>query len=320
MSVSVRNTQEMKADLSRIDLNLLIAFRVLLEERNVTRAAKRLFVTQPAMSKTLQRLRQLFDDPLFTRTAQGLVPTPRAEALQKPLNAALNQLEYTLFTPDFDPKMAEGRIHISAPEILSVGAIPALLKRIYDQAPKLRIKTRNMLDDAPQLLASGALDFAIYVDQDYSSEFEFFHLANNEIMCWMRREHPLSEQKTLSMEDLVNYSHIILYLPNVTDQDLLSIGKAFHESGHRRDILFETTQLLTALEVLRRSDTLMLGPRYRTKSFLAEGHFIAKTLPPELSRLPLELYLIQHRRTFNSPVHRWIKEQLFDIFKIATNE
>ena len=310
----------MKPDLSRIDLNLLVAFQVLLEERSVTRAAKRLFITQPAMSKTLQRLRRLFDDPLFTRTARGLVPTPRAEALQKPLNVALDQLEYTLFTPDFDPGQAEGRIHISAPEVLSVGAIPALLKRIYDQAPKLQVKTRNMLDDAPQLLASGALDFAIYVDQDYPSEFEFFHLANTEISCWMRREHPLAGLETLSMENLVNYPHIVLYLPNVTDKDMLAISKAFHESGHQRDIIFETTQLLTALEVLSRSDTLMLGPRYRTKSFLTRGHFVSKKLPPELSRLPLELYLIQHHRTFNSPLHRWIKEQLLAIFKMGASE
>jgi len=309
---------KMKPDLSRIDLNLLIALQVLLEERNVTRAAKRLFITQPAMSKTLQRLRLLFDDPLFTRASHGLVPTPRAQLLQRPLNIALERLEHTLFTPEFVPAEAEGRIHISAPEILSVGAIPAVLKRVYYKAPKLQVKSRNMLDDASQLLASGALDFAIYVEQGYSNEFELFHLASNEILCWFRRDHPLASKETLDVDDLVSYPHIVLYLPNVTERDMLSIGRAFRDTGRSRDIIFQTTQLLTSLEVLGNSDTLMLGPSYITASSLTRGHFISRSLPPEFSRLKLNLYLIQHYRTLNSPLHRWLREQLFDVFRKVT--
>lgn len=89
--------------LSKIDLNLLIALEVLLEERSVTRAAQRLFITQPAMSKTLQRLRDLFNDPLFTRTAHGLVPTPKAADLQQPLVAILEQLETTILNGNSIP-------------------------------------------------------------------------------------------------------------------------------------------------------------------------------------------------------------------------
>lgn len=74
--------------LARIDLNLLVALQVLLEERNVSKAAERLFITQSAMSKTLGRLRELFDDPLFTRSSHGMVPTPRALDIQKKLAVA----------------------------------------------------------------------------------------------------------------------------------------------------------------------------------------------------------------------------------------
>ena len=76
--------------LSRIDLNLLVALQILLEEQSVTKAADRLFITQPAMSKTLQRLRELFDDPLFIRSGRGLVPTPRAVELEKQLPVVLS--------------------------------------------------------------------------------------------------------------------------------------------------------------------------------------------------------------------------------------
>ena len=78
--------------LSRVDLNLLVALQVLIEEQSVTRAAERLFITQPAMSKTLQRLRELFDDPLFIRSGRGLVPTPRAVELEKKLPLVLSSM------------------------------------------------------------------------------------------------------------------------------------------------------------------------------------------------------------------------------------
>ncbi len=310
----------MTTSLSRIDLNLLVAFKVLLEERNVTLAAKRLFITQPAMSKTLHRLRCLFDDQLFTRTAHGLIPTPRANELHKPLAAILEQLEYTLFTPKFNPAEAEGLIHISVPEIIAIGAIPTLLKKVHQQAPNLQIKTRNMLDDAPKLLASGDLDFAIYVAQDYPKEFEFFHLASNTVSCWIRQEHPLADKQELCIEDLVNYPHISLYLPNVKDSDIFSIGKSFRKTGRSRKIIFQTTQLLTALEVLRNGNSLMMGPSYLAQFSLTKGHFISKALPPEFLRLQPELYLIQHHRTLNSPLHKWIKERLFEIFRHEPNE
>ena len=92
--------------LIRTDLNLLVALQILLEERNVTRAAERLSVSQPALSKTLQKLRDSFEDQLFTRTSHGLVPTPRAEELGRELPGLLETIEQVLGDAEFSPDTA----------------------------------------------------------------------------------------------------------------------------------------------------------------------------------------------------------------------
>ena len=96
--------------LSRMDLNLLVAFQVLLEEQNVSKAAERLFITQSAMSKTLSRLRELFDDHLFTRSAQGMVPTPRAIELHAELEKVLLMIDSLVGEGDMGPRKLSGSI------------------------------------------------------------------------------------------------------------------------------------------------------------------------------------------------------------------
>ena len=98
----------MPDQLHRVDLNLLVALQALIEEQNVTRAAERLFITQPAMSKTLQRLRDLFDDPLFTRSSHGLIPTPKTEELRAPLADVLDRLNMIVTPADFIPESVAG--------------------------------------------------------------------------------------------------------------------------------------------------------------------------------------------------------------------
>ena len=102
--------------LARIDLNLLVTLQVLIEERNVTRAAERLFITQPAMSRTLSRLRDLFDDPLFTRAARGLIPTPRTEELAELLPDLLASVGQLVTPQSFDPATCEQSFRIAVVE------------------------------------------------------------------------------------------------------------------------------------------------------------------------------------------------------------
>ena len=129
--------------LIRTDLNLLVALQILLEERNVTRAAERLSVSQPALSKTLQKLRDSFEDELFTRTAHGLVPTPRAEELAHELPALLESVERVLGDEGFDPATFDGSFKILLPPILSEALLPGLMAELSEIGPGYRWSRRK---------------------------------------------------------------------------------------------------------------------------------------------------------------------------------
>ena len=115
--------------LSRLDLNLLVSLQALLEEKSVTRAAERLFITQPAMSRVLQRLRHQLDDPLFTRTGNELVPTPKARNLQARLPRLLDGILEMVSEGEFDPATYVGEITIAVPEFVAISLISESSRR-----------------------------------------------------------------------------------------------------------------------------------------------------------------------------------------------
>ena len=122
-------------ELGRLDLNLLVALEALLEERSVSRAAERLFITQSAMSKTLGRLRELFDDPLFIRQSSGMVPTPRAEQLAGHLPEVLQAVQAMLEPAQFDPLTFDGEFSLMVQGHMGVWILPLLLERLRQTAP-----------------------------------------------------------------------------------------------------------------------------------------------------------------------------------------
>lgn len=309
----------MSKSLSRIDLNLLVALQVLLEERNVTKAAQRLFVTQPAMSKTLQRLRDLFEDPLFTRAPHGLVPTPRALELQQPLNELLEQLQQRLFNERFEASTAQGSIFISAPEMFALTTVPRLISQLRSEAPNLLLQSRNLLDQHTDLLASGALDFAINLDHPYTKEFSTYRIGSGQPGVWLRKDHPLASKKALEASDLATLPAVRVYLPDMLESAREQASSELAASGIDNAPILETTQLLVGLEVLYRENAYMLGPNNLGDSNLANQLFTVRPLLNHegLENSGVELFLVQHQRTLNSPLHSWLRDKILMLTKMA---
>src|SRR5689334_7669819 len=126
-------------DLRAVNLNLLAAFGALMEEKNVTRAAGRMGVTQSAMSSSLAQLRELFDDPLFHRAAHGIVPTPRAEALFSPVSEGLNAFRKALSPPRFDPHTSDRTFVLAASDQAELVVLPGLLRALARVAPRVKV-------------------------------------------------------------------------------------------------------------------------------------------------------------------------------------
>lgn len=302
--------------LSRVDLNLLVSLQVLLEELNVTRSAERLHVSQPAMSKTLLRLRGVFEDQLFTRSGRGLVPTPRALELKHQLPQLLEGIDGLLIHQDFDPATFQGSIQIAAPEFMAVQAIPELVRILEAEAPGLCLALANAEESYINELESGIIDFVLEVEKQVPRGVIVTSLGNFTPAIWMRRGHPL-EHRSFDLEEMLEYPFVQYYLlisdrvdPTVESR----FDKLINRLGHRRRKSLITNQLMTALETLHTTDCLMLATMEDLKQESEFYEIVHKPYPKSLEHEPaIPAVLVQHERTANSPMHNWVKSKLLDI-------
>jgi DNA-binding transcriptional LysR family regulator len=302
-------------DLLKVDLNLLISLQVLLQERNVSRAAERLFITQPAMSKTLSRLREVFDDPLFTRSSHGMLPTPRALALGEDLPAILQSIQQLVNGPGFDPATHRAEVTIALSEYIGVWLLPRLMGRLQLLAPGLTVKSITRVEHQLQQLAAGDLDMAIHIKHShYGDEFICQPLGGDAPVILAREAHPLTGVH-MDWDQIMQYPIIRLY---ISDQEELEVFQKQQnialriESQRERGGWFETSHLLTALEVLRNTDYLMPGPPFLLGNQTVSYKIQALPMPADLE-YHMEYMLVRHRRTENSDLHNWLWQQVLEI-------
>ena len=200
-------------NLSRLDLNLLVAFDALLTERNVTRAAARVGLGQSAMSHNLARLRRLFGDELFTRGPSGMRPTPRAMALADPLRAALAQVQSAVLAQeDFEPHSAERTFRIGLADSIEVALVPALMERLRSEAPgvRLRLRSTNRISVIEEL-DSGSLDLGIGVFDQGQTHHKRRRLYTDHFLCLFSPEQ-LGLKPPLSLQDYLRFPHVLTSL------------------------------------------------------------------------------------------------------------
>ncbi len=303
--------------LIRTDLNLLVALQILLEERNVTRAAERLSVSQPALSKTLQKLRESFDDELFTRTAHGLVPTPRAEELAKDLPSVLESVERVLGTDDFSPETYAGSFKLLLPPILSEALLPGLMAELNDVASGVQIITGDVAPDYQDQLKKGEADFAAFVAVDIQRDILAEPIAAIAPRCYMRVDHPLIG-KEMGLQDFLAYPHLRLYLPGLTRENTSMVDDVLGQYGVHRDIRLETTQFASAVGVLTRTDSLLVANAGFEEEGLYTERIVGREMPAELQRMIRNTHssnkgkmsLMRHTRSSRSAPHQWMRAVL----------
>jgi len=303
--------------LIRTDLNLLVALQILLEERNVTRAAERLSVSQPALSKTLHKLRDSFEDELFTRTAHGLVPTPRAEELGRELPALLETVEKVLGNEGFDPATYSGSFKLLLPPILSESLLPGLMAELQQLAPNVQIITAEVAPHYQEQLKKGEADFAAFVSADMERDILAEPIATIAPRCYMRVGHPLVE-KEMNLQDFLAYPHLRLYLPGLSRENTSMVDDVLGQYGIHRDIVLETTQFSAAVGVLCRTDALLVANAGFEAGGLYRERISGHEMPAELQRMIRNTHssnrgkmsLMRHTRTSRSAAHQWMRTLL----------
>lgn len=287
-----------------IDLNLLKALDALLDERNVTRAAQRLSLTQPAVSAMLTRLRESFGDPLFVRTQRGITPTARALELESPLKQILAEIEAMLQPPSFDPALADMTLTIAATDYALQAVVVPFLSELRRQAPGIRaIVLPVQHERLVGQLQRGDIDFALITPDTTPPDLHARRLFDERYVCVMRADHPDATGNALSLERFCTLDHALVSynggsLSGVTDEALATIGRT-------RRVTVSVTSFLVLPEILRSSDLIAVVP-----ARLAQRADDLAVFEPPIGIPGFTKTVAWHERTHHAPGHRWARALL----------
>ncbi|MFD2167555.1 LysR family transcriptional regulator [Thalassotalea euphylliae] len=303
--------------LSRIDLNLLVSLSVLLRERNVSKAAEMLYLSQSAMSRTLQRLRDLFDDPLFHRTSRGITPTARALELELMLPKVLANLSSIIEPPDFHPETAERTFSISMPPIISQLASVPLITYLQQHAPNIAIEEHPLPIVPTKWLEDGTVDFALHIIAPEGGQYAVHSLGEFSPAIYGRIGHPLTLRSHVTLDDCLSFNFVELKVDASVDMHIKHpLNERLFSGDSRKKVIFQSYQLNSLLGVVANTDSLYVG--FDALTVASEQR--AKLVPIYQFSLPEEqqvaLFLISHERVANSPAHQWMEQTI----KLILNE
>jgi DNA-binding transcriptional LysR family regulator len=271
-------------DLSRVDLNLLVLFATVLEERHVGRAAARLNLSPSAVSHGLGRLRRLLRDPLFLRHPKGVVPTARADALAAPVGDVLARVRAVLAGPGgFDPVAASRRFALAATDGISAVVLPPLLAAVRRAAPGVGLGLRTLLppfDAAFEMLDARAADIAVLpLDRAPPARFEARSLYEEEFVVAMRRGHPLGRAPT--PEGWCAAEHLLV---SFTGDPHGLVDEALAARGLRRRVALTVPEFMLALAVVGATDLVAAVPERLVALHAARFGLVAAPPPVSLPR------------------------------------
>lgn len=291
--------------LDKIDLNLFRVLDAVYSERNLTRAADTLHLTQPAISNALTRLRNALDDPLFVRTPGGMVPTPVLDGIMPIVHEALQLLGKSVDAlRQFDPKQTRRTYRFSVNDLGEALLLPRLLNVLEKEAPESNISCFYVpRRDAAAELATGRLDLVIDVPLIRSAHLNQVPLVSQPYVCVMRPDHPLAG-KQLTMQRYLDSTHIHV---SSRRRGRGQVDIALDKLGQSRRIVLRLVHYLIASRIVATSDLLWTVPMALAKHL--QLHIA--TLPFEVDDLAWHLYW--HRSADSDPSNRWLRERLLQI-------
>lgn len=293
-------------NIRKVDMNLLLALSVLLEECSVSRSADRLNLTQPTVSNMLSRLRDLFADPLFTRTRHGLVPTSRALALEPELREILQSVDALVRPQIFAPQTSDATVVLSANDYMqSVLLVPAVVA-MTKQAPQMRFSVRQAeIEDLVEFMDRGLIDVAVTIPEFSDKRLRQQHLYTEDYVVICRRGHPLSKRK-ITLKNFVAFDHAIVsptagHFFGPTDESLAALGLT-------RRVGISVSSFFSLIGVVKSSDYLALIPRRLYQQYSQELYMS----PPPLPIPGFDVIAVWNARTHMDPLRRWLVTNLQD--------
>ncbi len=286
--------------LDRADLNLFVVFDTIYTERNLSRAAEVLHVTQPAISNALKRLRDLYQDELFVRQPRGMQPTALAENSIGHVRQALELLNFSLQQGDaFDPAQSTKSFNLSMNDLAEMLLLPQLLEPIKASAPQVKVLNHYVgRQELVRELSAGQVDIAIDVPLINDSNVLHRPISKEHYVCVLRHGHPLLK-KPFTLENYLSLQHV-----HVSSRRTGGgyVDYALGKLGLKRTIAVRLQHYMAAPEIIRNSDMALTVPRP-----LAERADLPSVeVPCEFE--PLEWHLYWHKAADNDKANRWLRE------------
>jgi DNA-binding transcriptional LysR family regulator len=290
-------------DLRRIDLNLLVALDVLLDERSVTRAAERLGRSQPAVSRCLARLREVFADPLLVEGRGGYLLSERAEAVRPRLRRALAEVGALLAANDFDPATAGGELRLMMPDLLSASLAPPLLARLATEAPGIGLEILPPVPSVSAALESDLADALVGLIDAAPAGVRRRSLYRDSYLTLLRAGHPAAAELTL--ERYLELRHVVV---SVTGVGPVPVDVALAALGRRRTVSVRIPSFLAAVEIVAGSDLVITLPATLARRVAGSGRLVAVAPPLDLGGFTMSL--VWHARHQDTPRHAWLRRSV----------
>lgn len=291
------------AGLRNVDLNLLVAFAELLQARSVTAAAERLGITQPAMSRTLGRLRATFGDPLFVRSVTGLRPTPRAETLSLAVFDVVERA-HALVTggPLFAPLTTERTFVVSTSDYVEALLLSRVLQVLEKQAPKLKLRViRTLNGDA--MLEQGDVDFLWEPKRRAPRAIVWSRLFDDGFGFVVSKGHPVLKRGAFTMDRYLSLRHVALAPAGLNETNPLDVALA--RAGKKRDVVATVPTFLAVPELLRGTELGATLPSRIIERVAHRHGLVPLQLPFTMPRF--DVSQAWHERMRRDPGHAWLR-------------
>ena len=292
--------------LSSKDLNLLPVLQVLLEERNVTRAAGRLNLSQPAISRSLGRLRELFNDPLFTRTPKGLAATPRAEALTLQLHQSLTDISQLIEPPVFVPGSARRLFRLATTDYGSNVLLPSVISRITREAPGVDLELVQWKEHLINELDQQNIDVATCAVTDAPAAIHGRGVGRDRFVCVMRNQHPLLEQP-LTINRYARAPHALITMGGERKG---AVDYLLEQHGLKRRIALRVPHFVAALALVADTDLVLTIPYGLARS--CASHYGLTIVPFPARQEGFTYSIIWHERHMKDPGHIWFRKLMYE--------
>jgi DNA-binding transcriptional LysR family regulator len=299
------------ANIRNVNLNLLLVFDALMQEMHLSKAANKIGLSQPGMSYSLKQLRLLFNDPLFIRNNNQMIPSPKACAIYPLIQKALNHVCSAIdHERTFDPIDSSVDFKLGISDYISFVLLPDIFQSLSTLSNQMTLTTQNCT--APEkndLLNQNALDFAIGVFDSTPKKFEFVELFKEKIVC-LYDPNRIHTKNNLSLNDFTSNPHLLI---NFREDAPFTIQKALKKINMQRHVAMTISHVLPAGRIIANSNMIVALPE-RVADIMAPQYNL-RTSPLPIDIQDFSVFLLWHKKNNFSAEHLWFKENILKLCK-----